>query len=74
MDLIYKKDDKLGYFSCDNMKGSISSNQEIIINFNFKAPQFDPFIVFISFKIFILFLIGKYRGFTRNWTMDRAKS
>ena len=32
------KDDKFGYFSCDNLKGAMTSGQELIINFKFKHP------------------------------------
>ena len=35
------KDDKFGYFSCDNLKGAVTAGQEITVNFKFKHPQLD---------------------------------
>lgn len=44
-EIIMPKDDKFAYFSCDNLKNVIVSGQETIVNFKFKPPVVDPFIV-----------------------------
>ena len=35
-EIIMPKDDKNNYFSCDNLKGVVTSNKEELISFNYK--------------------------------------
>lgn len=42
------KDDKASLFSCDNQKGTVSSQKEEIVTFKFNPPKMDPFIAEIE--------------------------